>query len=225
MLASKARQMLDVFDAARVDAESALAELSGAFDVSDWQEICVGDVAKVVGGGTPPSREESNFGGDIPWVTPKDMTNHRGRYISAGARFLTREGLLNSSAKLLPKDAVLVSSRAPIGLVAIASSPLSTNQGVRSLIFDESQNPVFWYYLLRQSTAVLDAHANGSTFREISGGSLAKLKFTVPSLEWQGRIAQTLDRLDNLIEYNLGLNQVLGQLSAMGSHYAVRQSE
>jgi len=224
-LVAEARQLLADFDSARAQAEAALGVLSDALEIDEWKEVCVGDVAKVVGGGTPPSRDEANFGGGIPWITPKDMTGHQGRYIRSGARSLSEAGLANSSAKLLPKDAVLVSSRAPIGLVAIASQPLATNQGVRSLIFDESQDPVFWYYLLRQSTGVLDAHANGSTFREISGGSIAKLVFTVPSLEWQRRIAETLNRIDGLIEHNLSLNAVLGQLSVLGSHYAVRRSE
>lgn len=224
-LVAEARQLLADFDSARAQAEAVFGVLSDALEIDEWKEVCVGDVAKVVGGGTPPSRDEANFGGGIPWITPKDMTGHQGRYIRSGARSLSEAGLANSSAKLLPKDAVLVSSRAPIGLVAIASQPLATNQGVRSLIFDESQDPVFWYYLLRQSTGVLDAHANGSTFREISGGSIAKLVFTVPSLEWQRRIAETLNRIDGLIEHNLSLNAVLGQLSVLGSHYAVRRSE
>jgi hypothetical protein len=224
-LAADARRMLAGLDSVRREAENALSVLSEALDVDEWQEVRVGSVAKVIGGGTPPSRDDENFGGDIAWVTPKDMTTHQGRYIAAGARFLSKAGLANSSAKLLPEGAVLISSRAPIGLVAIAAQPLATNQGVRSLVFDNTQDPVFWYYLLRQSTAVLDAHANGSTFREISGGSIAKLTFTVPSLAWQKRIAETLNRVDGLIEHNLALNEVLGSLSRLGSHYAVRRAE
>jgi type I restriction enzyme M protein len=224
-LVGEARKLLADFDAARDAASDALRDLSQALEVDEWQEVRVGSVAKVIGGGTPPSRDDSNFGGSIPWITPKDMTGHQGRYIAQGARSLSEAGLANSSAKLLPKNAVLVSSRAPIGLVAIAAQSVTTNQGVRSLVFDETQDPVFWYYLLRQSTSALDAHANGSTFREISGGSLAKLTFTVPSLAWQRRIAATLDRMDGVIEHNLALNEVLGKLSVLGSHYAVRRSE
>jgi type I restriction enzyme M protein len=219
-LAAAARKLLAASDAAHRDVEPALDELSRSLDVAEWRQVRVGDVARVTGGGTPPSRDESNFGGEIPWITPKDLTTHQGRYIAAGARSLSLTGLVNSSAKLLPPGAVLVSSRAPIGLVAIAAGPLTTNQGIRSLVFDESQDPVFWYYLLRQSTAVLDAHANGSTFREISGGSIAELTFTVPSLTWQRRLASTLSRLDALIEHNLEINSVLGTLSALGSRYA-----
>jgi hypothetical protein len=221
-LAADARRLLAELDEVRREAESALSVLSEALVVDEWREVRVGDVATVIGGGTPPSRDDGNFGGDIPWITPKDLTTHQGRYIAAGARSLSEAGLANSSAKLLPKDAVLISSRAPIGLVAVAAQPLATNQGVRSLVFDDTQDPVFWYYLLRQSTAVLDAHANGSTFREISGGSIAKLTFTVPSLAWQRRIAATLNRVDRLIEHNLALNEVLASLSRLGSHYAAR---
>lgn len=221
-LVEEASNLLNSFDVARKEAEQALNSLSGVFEIDEWQEVRIGEVAKVIGGGTPPSRDENNFGGEIPWITPKDMTNHQGRYIHAGARTLSQAGLASSSAKLLPKDAVLISSRAPVGLVAIAAQPLTTNQGIRSLVFDETQDPVFWYYLLRQSTDKLNAHANGSTFREISGGSIAKLSFTVPSLAEQRRIAKTLSRVDGLIEHNLTLNAVLGEISILGSHYAVK---
>lgn len=222
-LAAEAQSLLTQFDASRSQADIAMAALSEAWEIEDWQEVRIGEVAKVVGGGTPSSKDEGSFGGDIPWITPKDMTGHQGRYISCGARSLSDTGLSMSSAKLLPKDAVLVSSRAPIGLVAIAAQPLATNQGIRSLIFDDTQDPVFWYYLLRQSTHVLDAHANGSTFREISGGNLAKLVFEVPSLSGQKKIAETLSRIDDLIEHSLTLNSVLGQISLLGSRYAVRR--
>lgn len=225
LFVATARGMLAKSASAHREAETALQELAGPIHVDEWRTVHIGDVARVIGGGTPPSRDESNFGGDVPWITPKDMTNHQGRYITGGARTLSNEGLSGSSAKLLPAGAVLVSSRAPIGLVAIAACPLSTNQGIRSLVFDNTQDPVFWYYLLRQSTALLEAHANGSTFQEISGGSLAKLTFTVPSLDWQRQLATTLGGLDKLIEHNLELNQTLGTLSRLGSHYAARRTE
>jgi type I restriction enzyme M protein len=224
-LVAHARKLLAASDDVHREADFALEELTGALAIDEWNEVRVGDVAKVIGGGTPPSRDEGNFGGDIPWITPKDLTVHQGRYIAGGARSLTQAGLVNSSARLLPVGAVLVSSRAPIGLVAIASRRVATNQGIRSLVLDESQDPVFWYYLLRQSTAALDAHANGSTFREISGGSIAKLTFTVPSLAWQRRLATMLSRLDLVVEHNLEMNSVLGSLSLLGSHYAVRPPE
>jgi type I restriction enzyme M protein len=223
-LVAEARRLLSASAAARREAEDALEALTYALDIDEWEDVLIGDVARVIGGGTPPSRDDDNFGGDIPWITPKDLTTHQGRYIAEGARSLTEAGLANSSAKLLPTNAVLVSSRAPIGLVAIAARPVTTNQGIRSLVFDESQDPVFWYYLLRHATAILDSHANGSTFREISGGSIARLPFVVPSLTWQRRLSSMLGRLDTLAEHNLEVNRVLDSLSRLGSHYAIRGS-
>ena len=222
-LVAQARELLAVSDTARRGAGAALDELTRSLGIDEWHTVRVGDIAQVIGGGTPSTRDERNFGGEIPWITPKDMAAHQGRYIAEGTRFLTGDGLASSSARLLPEGAVLISSRAPIGLVAIAARPLTTSQGIRSLVFDVSQDPVFWYYLLRQSTAILDAHANGSTFREISGGTIAKLTFTVPSLPWQRRLACTLDHLDTLIEHNLEVNKVLGGLSRLGANYALKQ--
>jgi type I restriction enzyme M protein len=222
-LAAEACTLLAASDTARRDAGAALDELTRSLDIDEWHPVRVGDIAHVIGGGTPSTRDERNFGGGISWITPKDMATHQGRYIAEGTRFLTEEGLAASSARLLPEGAVLISSRAPVGLVAIAARPLATSQGIRSLVFDVSQDPVFWYYLLRQATAILDAHANGSTFREISGGTIAKLTFTVPSLRWQRRLACTLSRLDTVIEHNLEVNRVLGGLSRLGASYALKQ--
>ncbi|MEV0005174.1 N-6 DNA methylase [Micromonospora sp. NPDC050980] len=186
---------------------------------STWQRVRIGDVAKVVGGGTPPTSDPDNFGGEVPWVTPKDLTAHVGRYISRGARSLSQQGFARSSAKLLPKNALLVSSRAPIGLVALAEDSLATNQGIRSLILDETQVPEFWYYLLRLATSLLDAHANGTTFREISGGSLANISIMVPDQPRQQYIADMLGALDAEIENNLRVNESLARLvSANSSH-------
>ena len=92
-LVAEARKLLAASAARRRAAEDALEELAEAIEIDEWREVQVGDVAKVVGGGTPPSRDDGNFGGAIPWITPKDMTTHQGRYISEGARSLTDAGL------------------------------------------------------------------------------------------------------------------------------------
>jgi type I restriction enzyme M protein len=209
---SRAARLLDSYGSLISASHQALEELDTATDIRDWAEVRVGDVAQVVGGGTPPSRDPLNFGGEIPWITPKDLTSHEGRYVHAGTRSLTAQGLASSSARLIAKDSVLISSRAPIGLVAIAGQPLATNQGVRSLTFDETQDPVFWYYLLKSSTSMLDAHANGSTFREISGGSIGALVFKVPPLHVQRKLSATLGQLDSITEHNLRMNVVLDEV-------------
>jgi hypothetical protein len=202
--------------ARRVETQDAVRQALAALTVPaperGWVPTRIGAVARVVGGGTPPTCDPDNFGGDVVWMTPKDLAAHAGRYVVRGARSLSAQGLARSSATLLPAGAVLVSSRAPIGLVAIAGRELATNQGIRSLVLDDSQVPEFWYYLLRSSTSLLDAHANGTTFREISGGSLADITVPVPDRERQQHIADLLGALDAEIENNLRVNEALTRL-------------
>lgn len=202
--------------AARVEVQEnvieAIARLGDGLGSQDWPFRRIGDVARIVGGGTPKTSDPENFGGDVPWITPKDLTSHEGRYVLHGARNLTERGISSSSARVIPKGSVLVSSRAPIGLVAIAGCDLATNQGIRSLLLRDGQVPEFWYYLLRLSTRTLDAHANGTTFREISGSGLANIQLRVPDTSGQQQVADLLGRLDAEIENNLQINRALGTL-------------
>lgn len=159
-----------------------------------WKEMSLREVCKIIGGGTPDTRNKDFFGGEVPWVTPRDMASHVGREIYGGERTLSESGLKNSGAKLIPKNSVLVSSRAPIGLIAIAGCDLATNQGIRSLVLDANQDPRFWFYLMKSSSKQLDSAGNGTTFRELRGSTMLEMKFQVPDLETQVLIADHLDR-------------------------------
>ena len=134
---------------------------------SAWRESTIGEIAEVVGGSTPSTRNKENFGGNIPWLTPKDLSGPHGRYISRGSRSLSQKGLASCSAQLLQADAIMISTRAPIGYVAIAGNPITTNQGFRSLILGEDVVPEFVYYWLTENVEELERHASGSTFKEI----------------------------------------------------------
>src|SRR5215216_22760 len=118
---------------------------------SDWKVRTIGDVAKVVGGGTPKTSVPGNFSESAghPWVTPADLTGYTEKYISRGRRFLTDQGLATSSAKYLPAGSVLFSTRAPIGYVAIAEVPVTTNQGFRSFVPNGEVDPEYLYYVLK----------------------------------------------------------------------------
>ena len=175
----------------------------------DWREYSIGDIAQVVGGGTPSTKDPANFGGDIPWLTPKDLSGPHDRYVSRGTRSLSQQGLDGSSAKLLPSNSVLLSTRAPIGYVAIAKNPISTNQGFRSLIANENCDPQYLYYWLTHNTEELERHASGSTFRELSGTSLKGIRLQLPPLHEQRRIARILGALDDKIELNRRMSQTL----------------
>lgn len=164
-----------------------------------WREVAVEDVARVVGGGTPRSSVPEFWGGDIQWLTPKDLSDRPSRYTSEGSRTITEAGLKGSGAKVLPPGAVLLTSRAPVGYVSVASAPISTNQGFKSLILQEDQLPEFWYYLLLHSTEYLRANSGGSTFQELSGGALKKLRFTIPPIKAQRRIVDLIGAVDDVI--------------------------
>nr|WP_176704683.1 restriction endonuclease subunit S [Arthrobacter sp.]AXV46302.1 type I restriction-modification system specificity subunit [Arthrobacter sp.] len=167
---------------------------------SNWETVRLGDVADVIGGGTPKSSVEEYWGGDVNWLTPKDLAKNPARYTGSGERRITQEGLKKSGAKMLPKGSVLLTSRAPVGYVSVASGPIATNQGFKSLILNDGQLPEFWYYLLGHSTEYLRANSGGSTFQEISGSSLKELKFSLPPLAEQRRIVDLIGSLDDAIE-------------------------
>jgi len=105
---------------------------------NNWLESEIGEIAEIIGGGTPKSTDASNFsnpGSGIAWITPADLSGYMNQYISHGARDLSRKGYESSSAKIMPKGSLLFSSRAPIGYIAIAKNEVSTNQGFKSFVF------------------------------------------------------------------------------------------
>ena len=175
----------------------------------DWRKTSIGDVSEVIGGGTPSSKIPEYWGDEVPWITPKDLSTHPYRYISKGERSISKLGLQKSSARLLPEKTVLVTSRAPIGYVAIAKNKVSTNQGFKSLILEENQSPDFFYYLIKQIVPQLEAHSSGSTFKEISGSVMKQIEIIVPPLPEQKAIAHVLGSLDDKIELNRRMNETL----------------
>ncbi|PWH12853.1 MAG: restriction endonuclease subunit S [Anaerolineae bacterium] len=175
----------------------------------EWRKLRVEDFAEVIGGGTPSTKDETNFNGEIPWITPKDLSDYQFRYISRGERNISEKGLNNSNAKLLPAGSVLLTTRAPVGYVVIAANPLTTNQGFHSLVPKEGFSSEFIYYLLKANTEYLKANASGTTFSELSGQVLKKLVFYLPPLHEQRAIAHILGTLDDKIELNQRMSQTL----------------
>ncbi|MCD6197534.1 MAG: restriction endonuclease subunit S [Deltaproteobacteria bacterium] len=174
-----------------------------------WRFRKVSEIAEVVGGGTPKTKKPEYWGGDIPWLTPKDLSGEHFRYVSRGERNITKAGIENSSARLVPLGTVLLTSRAPVGYVAMAKNPIATNQGFRSLVVNEEHDPDFIYYLLLHNTDYLKQHASGSTFQELSGSTLKSLEFLIPPLSEQRAIAHILGSLDDKIELNRRMNKTL----------------
>ncbi len=186
---------------------------SGQKTSNGWRYVKVADFAEVVGGGTPKTGVQEYWSGDIPWITPKDLSDHKERYISHGERNITKEGLKNSSARIVPENTVLLTSRAPVGYLAIAKNSLTTNQGFRSLIVKEGFSPEFIYYLLLNNVDYLKQHASGSTFQELSGSTLKNLQFQIPALSEQLAIAKILSDLDEKIELNQQMNKIIESIA------------
>lgn len=204
-----------------------LLEPSAVREKDGWRECRIGDVAKVVGGGTPKTSVEGNFSdeGGHPWITPSDLTGYTEKYISHGRRFLTDQGLSTSSAKYIPAGSVLFSTRAPIGYVAIAEVPVTTNQGFRSFVPTEEVDPEFLYYVLRLLKPVAEQMASGTTFPELSGSNAARLPLSLPPLDTQREIIARLDeafarRSDAVVSISQA-GQALDRLTAALLHGAL----
>ena len=163
----------------------------------DWEQRQLGEVAEVIGGGTPDSSNPQYWDGDIDWYTPSEIGGHR--YLDESVRKITHEGLNNSSAKLLPKGSILFTSRASIGLMAFIRRPSSTNQGFQSLVPSKLVDPDFLFAFGPFITRYAKTHAAGSTFVEISGKSLGKTPLALPTIPEQRLIGQFFKTLDSLI--------------------------
>lgn len=175
-----------------------------------FNEYKISEIGQVVSGGTPKTAIEEYWNGNISWITPKDLSSHDDVYISRGERNISLEGLNNSSAKLMPKNTVLLTSRAPIGYIAIAENELATNQGFKSLICNEDIcHFKYFYYWLKLNINYIINNANGSTFKEISGKTFKELTVSLPSLDVQKKISNILWSIDEKIKFNKKLNHNL----------------
>jgi type I restriction enzyme S subunit len=152
------------------------------------------DVCRITNGGTPKSGVESLWHGDVAWLTPAEMGKRLTPYIEKTARTISQEGLANSSAKLVPPGSVILSTRAPIGHLAINESPMAFNQGCRGLTPGEKLDVKYLYYFLYFSRDALDGLGTGTTFKELSSSNLANFKIPLPSLNEQRRIVAVLDK-------------------------------
>lgn len=179
----------------------------------EWIECKISDIGTVVGGATPSTKKIENYeGGNIAWITPKDLSTLSDRYIQCGERNITEIGLKSCSTQLLPKNTVLFSSRAPIGYVAIAANEVCTNQGFKSVIPNEATDPLFLFYLLKYNKDKIEAMGSGTTFKEVSGNTMKNIIVRVPSdKEVQKNIASILGTLDDKIEENERINNNLEQ--------------
>lgn len=180
---------------------------------AEWVTQPLKTIAEIFNGATPKSGEETYWDGDISWVTPADLGKTNSPFIKQGARNITRAGYESCGTSLVPKNSVLLSSRAPIGTLGIAERELCTNQGCKSLVLQKGFNPKFLYYVLLSSTKQLNLLGRGTTFLELSSDELGGYKIAAPSEPERVQIANFLDhetaKIDTLIEEQQSLIRLL----------------
>lgn len=158
-----------------------------------WPTVPLGSVARVVGGSTPDSGNTSYWGGDIVWVTPADLGQLETIHVRDSGRRITRLGFLSTSIDMLPVNSVILSSRAPIGYLAINDVPLCTNQGCKSFVPGASLDTRYLFYFLKRAVPALRELGSGATFAEVSKSKLENYPIPVPPLPEQQRIVAKLD--------------------------------
>ena len=158
-----------------------------------WASVLAGDLCEVVGGATPRTDTPEYWGGGIPWLTPDDLSRDRSQYIAAGRRSLTPAGLASCAATMVPKGAVLFTSRAPIGYAAIATREVATNQGFKSLVPSASLTSEFLYWQLRHLTEQIRSMGSGTTFAEVSKKVMAAVPLVVAPIREQLRIVTAIE--------------------------------
>ena len=158
-----------------------------------WPIVPLGSVARVVGGSTPDSGNTSYWGDDIVWVTPADLGQLETIHVRDSGRRITRLGFLSTSIDMLPVNSVILSSRAPIGYLAINDVPLCTNQGCKSFVPGASLDTRYLFYFLKRAVPALRELGSGATFAEVSKSKLENYPIPVPPLPEQQRIVAKLD--------------------------------
>ena len=160
----------------------------------NWPECTLSDIGSVIAGGTP-SKSKPEYYADqgIAWITPKDLSVDKSKFISRGENDISELGFSKSSATKMPAGTILFSSRAPIGYIAIAQNEVTTNQGFKSVIPNENIGTAYVYFLLKNLLPTIEGMASGSTFKEISGTAMKSVPTVIPD-------ANTIRLFSNLCE-------------------------
>ena len=161
----------------------------------EWPISQIGDVCNIVSGATPKTNRPEFWGGGIPWATPKDLSALEGWSLDHTERTLTDEGLASCSATMMPERSVLLSSRAPIGLVAVAGVPMCTNQGFKSLVCGPDIDPWYLFGWCKLRRTFLQSLGRGATFKEISKRIVESVELPMPPIKEQRRFRKILKSL------------------------------
>ena len=193
--------------------KSRFIELFGDYDLShaqsDWKSIS--EIGKVVGGATPKTNIEEYWDGEYRWVTPAELSSDSG-YIYDSVRKLTKAGVDSCSLQEMPIDTVILSSRAPIGKVAIAGNTFYCNQGFKNIICNKEILPRYLYTVLLLNTEYLNSLGRGATFKEISKSIVENIRVPVPPIELQEQFTAFVEQTD---KSKLAVQQSLEKLETL----------
>jgi len=168
--------------------------------MTEWSKRSLNEACVILNGGTPKTKVKEYWGGDIQWLTPKDMGQVDEPRIKSTSRTITKLGLEKSSAKLIRENSVILSTRAPIGHLVINEVPMTTNQGCRGLVPSDELDVQFLYYFLLSNVDLLNSLGTGTTFKELSSRNLGSVEIPLPPLPEQKRIVAILDQAFEAID-------------------------
>lgn len=184
VLSLKAERNKKINDNLQQQAQSYFQELFVDNADPEWTTGTICDLGAVVGGSTPSkAKPEYYTESGIAWITPKDLSINKSKFVSHGENDITELGLKNSSAAIMPEGTVLFSSRAPIGYIAIAAGEVTTNQGFKSVVPKPEIGTPFVYFFLKNTLPVIEGMASGSTFKEVSGSTMKNVPAVIPDAE------------------------------------------
>lgn len=167
----------------------------------EWEVVELGVVGSIVSGSTPSTNKAEFWNGNIVWITPDDLSKLENKYICTSSRKISKKGLQRCSAKMIPKNSIVISSRAPIGYLAISKVDMATNQGCKSIVLKNLFDVEFIYYCLHLYITKMIMLGSGTTFSEISKTELNKLKIVIPKFkEEQQCITSILFQIDETVE-------------------------
>ena len=181
-----------------------------------WESKLVDDVAEVFNGATPSTADEQNYGGSIVWITPKDLSDQKQKFVYHGERNISHKGYDSCSTHLLPINTILMSSRAPIGLLSIAKTNLCTNQGFKNFVSKEKNIATYLYYYLKIHIKQIEQLGTGTTFKEVSREDVLKFPILKPSNEtlclWEKNVAIINDKQLEIQKENENLTKLRDSL-------------
>jgi len=181
-----------------------------------WKVLPLKDICEIINGATPSTEDAGNYGGDIVWITPKDLSNQKSKFIYFGERNITQKGYDSCSTSLVDEDTILLSSRAPIGLLSIAKHSLCTNQGFKSIEPRDKSITPYLYYFIKEHLPQIEQLGSGTTFKEVSRGDIEGFPVMIPSSnllkQWTTRARGIFDKQFLLYQDVVHFNKMRDEL-------------